>query len=160
MTRQQEILILRLWRGWCAIWPRMYGHQSLEVGERGYDPVFDVIPSQAYADFYREVVRNHDKLKNLNVFEVTDVALNQVKAPETLSRPASADTVPDDADFAPNHIARGNLPLPQVTVELEEIVPEPSAERQAQRQERSKSRNSAQQRANARAQNTNVAKSA
>ena len=157
MTRQQEILILRLWRGWCAIWPRMYGHQSLDVGERGYDPVFDVIPSQAYADFYKEVVRGHEKLNNLNVFEVTDVALNQVKAPETLAKPASSDLVADDADFANQQTSRSNLPLPEVTVELEEIVPEPTTQR---RDSRSQPSPQHRKRGSQRVNGSRVAKSA
>ena len=77
------MLILRLWRDWCRLWPEQYGHRSLEVKPEGYDPVFDVIPSQAYKDFYLEVVHDHPKLKDLNAFEVIDTALNQVRAPET-----------------------------------------------------------------------------
>ena len=83
VTRQQEKTILRLWRDWCKLWPEQYGHESLEVKAQGYDPVFDVVPSQAYKDFYLEVVRDHPTLKQLNVFEVIDTALNQVRAPET-----------------------------------------------------------------------------
>ena len=84
MTRQQEQLILRLWRDWCKLWPEQYGHESLQVNTQGYDPVFDVIPSQAYKDFYVEVVRDHPTLKGLHVFEVMDTALNQSRAPEAL----------------------------------------------------------------------------
>jgi hypothetical protein len=82
VTRQQEQMILRLWRDWCRLWPEQYGHESLQVKVDGYDPVFDVIPSQAYKDFFFEVVRGHPHLKNLNAFEVVDAALNQVRAPE------------------------------------------------------------------------------
>ena len=83
MNRQQERTILRLWRDWCQLWPEQYGHESLRVKAKGYDPVFDVVPSQVYKDFYLEVVRDHPTLKQLNVFEVIDTALNQVGAPET-----------------------------------------------------------------------------
>jgi len=82
VTRQQEQLILRLWREWCEVWPEQYGHASLEVKPEGFDPVFDVIPSQTYRDFYLEVVRDHPELRRLNVFEVVDTALNQIRAPE------------------------------------------------------------------------------
>ncbi len=85
MKRQQEQMILRLWRDWCKLWPEQYGHESLQVNPGGYDPVFDVIPSQAYKDFYLEVVRGHPLLKSLNVFEVVDTALNQTRAPESAS---------------------------------------------------------------------------
>ena len=78
-------MILRLWRDWCKLWPEQYGHESLQVKAGGYDPVFDVIPSQAYKDFYLEVVRGHPQLKSLNVFEVVDTALNQTRAPESSS---------------------------------------------------------------------------
>jgi len=83
VNRQQQNLILRLWRDWCQIWPEQYGHESLHVKPEGYDPVFDVIPSQVYKDFYYEVVRGHPQLKRLNAFEVIDTALNHVQAPET-----------------------------------------------------------------------------
>lgn len=76
-------MILRLWRDWCRLWPEQYGHESLQVKPQGYDPVFDVIPSQAYKDFYFEVVRGHPTLKHVNAFEVIDTALNQIRAPET-----------------------------------------------------------------------------
>lgn len=82
MTRQQEQVILRLWRDWCKLWPEQYGHDSLQVKPEGFDPVFDVIPSQTYKDFYLEVIRGHPTLKHLNVFEVIDTALNQIRAPE------------------------------------------------------------------------------
>ena len=59
MDRQQEITILRLWREWCMVWPKHYGRGSLQVGALGYDPIFDVIPCQAYIDFYHEVTRKH-----------------------------------------------------------------------------------------------------
>ena len=85
MTRQQEQLILRLWREWCKVWPEQYGHASLEVKPEGYNPQFDVIPSQAYKDFYLEVVCDHPSLRHLNVFEVVDTALNQIRAPEAAS---------------------------------------------------------------------------
>lgn len=83
MKRHEEQMILRLWRDWCRLWPEQYGHESLQVKPQGYDPVYDVIPSQTYKDFYLEVVRGHPVLKNINVFEVIDVALNQVRAPES-----------------------------------------------------------------------------
>ncbi len=83
MIRQQEQLVLRLWRDWCRLWPEQYGHESLRVGADGYDPVFDVIPSQTYKDFYFEVVRGHPTLKHINAFEIIDIALNQISAPET-----------------------------------------------------------------------------
>lgn len=83
MTRQQEILILRLWRDWCKVWPEQYGHKSLDVAPSGYDPVFDVIPAQAYKDFYYEVVLGQPELRELNAFEVVDAALNQTRAPES-----------------------------------------------------------------------------
>ncbi len=82
MTRQEEQLIVRLWRDWCRLWPDQYGHESLQVAEGGYDPVFDVIPSQAYKDFYYEVVRGHPRLRHLNAFEIVDAALNQTPSPE------------------------------------------------------------------------------
>jgi hypothetical protein len=78
-------MILRLWRDWCRVWPEQYGHESLQVKPQGYDPVFDVIPCQTYKDFYLEVVRDHPQLKQLNVFEVIDTALNQGQAPESPS---------------------------------------------------------------------------
>lgn len=83
MNRQQQDLILRLWRDWCRVWPRHYGHGSLDVKPEGYDPSFDLIPAQTYKDFYFEVVRGHPMLKHLNAFEIVDVALNQTRAPET-----------------------------------------------------------------------------
>lgn len=83
MKRQQQALILRLWQDWCRVWPEQYGHESLQVKAEGYDPVFDVIPAQAYKDFYVEVVREHPMLRQINPFEVVDAALNQVRAPET-----------------------------------------------------------------------------
>jgi len=83
VTRQQEAIILRLWRDWCRLWPEHYGPVSLQVSPEGYDPVFDVIPSQAYKDFYLEVVCDHPQLKALNAFEVIDTALNQVRTPES-----------------------------------------------------------------------------
>ncbi len=76
-------MILRLWRDWCKLWPEQYGHESLQVKPAGYDPVFDVIPAQAYKDFYLEVVRGHPTLKSLDVFDVIDTALNQTRAPES-----------------------------------------------------------------------------
>jgi hypothetical protein len=90
VTRQQEQLILRLWREWCKVWPEQYGHSSLDVKPEGYDPVFDVIPSQAYKDFYLEVVSGHPALRQLNVFEVVDVALNEIRAPEAAGNAAAA----------------------------------------------------------------------
>ena len=96
MTRQQEQLILRLWREWCKVWPEQYGHSSLEVKPEGYDPVFDVIPSQAYKDFYLEVVSGHPALRHLNVFEVVDIALNQIRAPEAAGRATAASALAGD----------------------------------------------------------------
>ncbi len=99
MKPQQQALILRLWQDWCRVWPEQYGHESLQVKVEGYDPVFDLIPSQAYKDFYVEVIREHPMLDQINVFEVVDAALNQIRAPETTltspqtgqeSRPAEA----------------------------------------------------------------------
>lgn len=83
MNRREERTILRLWKDWCKLWPEQYGHESLQVRAEGYNPVFDVVPSQAYKDFYLEVVRDHPMLKHLNVFEVVDTALNQIRAPES-----------------------------------------------------------------------------
>ena len=83
MNKRQEVIILKLWREWCHTWPEQYGHDSLAVDAGGYDPVFDVIPSQTYIDFYLEVARNHAALQKLNVFEIIDTALNQMRAPET-----------------------------------------------------------------------------
>ena len=93
VNRQEQQLILRLWSDWCRVWPDQYGHESLHVKPGGYDPVFDVIPSQTYKDFYFEVVRSHSKIRHLNIFEVVDAALNQIRAPEmTLRRgPMRAD---------------------------------------------------------------------
>lgn len=82
LTRQEQQVVLRLWKDWCRVWPEQYGHDSLQVSPEGYDPVFDLIPSQAYKDFYFEVVRGHPKLRHLNAFEIIDAALNQVRAPE------------------------------------------------------------------------------
>ncbi len=82
MNKKEEQLILRLWKDWCRLWPEQYGHESLQVKPEGYDPVFDVIPSQTYRDFYMEVVRGHPSLKHLNPFEIVDTALNQIRAPE------------------------------------------------------------------------------
>lgn len=64
------------------MWPEQYGLNSLQVRPGGFDPVFDVIPAQTYKDFYLEVVCGHPALKHLNVFEVVDTALNQIRAPE------------------------------------------------------------------------------
>lgn len=93
MTRQEQEIILRLWREWYRVWPEQCGHGSLQVKPEGYDPVFDLIPSQTYKDFFFEVVRGHPKLRHLNVFEIVDVALNQTQAPETpvVARPASVE---------------------------------------------------------------------
>ena len=87
MQRQQQQLILRLWKEWCRIWPEQYGHESLEVKPEGYDPIFDVVPSQTYKDFYFEVVRGHPHLRGLSAFEVIDAALNQTRAPEMTVQP-------------------------------------------------------------------------
>lgn len=92
MQRQQQQLILRLWKEWCRIWPEQYGHESLEVKPEGYDPIFDVVPSQAYKDFYFEVVRGHPQLRGLSAFEVIDAALNQTRAPEMTVRPKTVAT--------------------------------------------------------------------
>ncbi|MEM7098161.1 MAG: hypothetical protein AAF541_07875 [Pseudomonadota bacterium] len=117
MKRQQEIAIIKLWRQWCRIWPQQYGHSSLGVGE-GYDPVFDVIPARMYIDFYTDVTRRHVGLNELNVFEVVDTALNQTPSPETL---VAEDVLVVDVEKA---LASEDehLPLPVVTVELEEIT--------------------------------------
>ena len=101
MTRQQEAMILRLWRAWCRIWPEQYGHESLQVGAEGYDPVFDVIPGQAYKDFYYEVVLDHPDLKGLNAFEVIDTALNQTRAPESAVRVTHVSLPEQDSDDTP-----------------------------------------------------------
>jgi hypothetical protein len=93
VTRREQEIILRLWREWCRVWPEQYGHGSLQVKLKGYDPVLDLIPAQTYKDFFFEVVRGHPKLRHLNVFEIVDVALNQTQAPETpvFARPASVE---------------------------------------------------------------------
>ena len=114
MKRQEQDLILRLWRDWCRVWPQQYGHESLEVKPDGYDPVFDLVPAQTYKDFYFEVVRGHPKLRHLNAFEVVDVALNQIKAPET-------QTLREQAELPPTDVA---LELPVVEesdVEVDEV---------------------------------------
>jgi len=67
----------------------------LQVKPEGFDPVFDVIPSQTYKDFYLEVIRGHPTLKHLNVFEVIDTALNQIRAPEY----SGVDDLDDFDDF-------------------------------------------------------------
>ncbi len=122
MNRQQEIAILKLWRQWCTIWPRHYGHELVdsesEGRKQGYDPVFDVIPVQMYIDFYHDVTRRHEGLRDLDMFEVVDTALNQTRAPETLI----ADDAPAlDVQTAVNPGDDESLPLPVVTVELEQI---------------------------------------
>ena len=91
-------MILRLWRDWCRFWPEHYGHDSLQVKPQGYDPVFDVIPCQTYRDFYLEVVRGHPQLKQLNVFEVIDTALNQGRAPESATQAPRVAEVELDID--------------------------------------------------------------
>lgn len=118
MNRQQEIAILKLWRQWCSIWPAHYGHEYSVVESDGYDPVFDVIPAQMYIDFYHDVTRRHEYLCELNIFEVVDTALNQTRAPETLTDDALALDVAATMQASDS----GNLPLPVVTVELEEIA--------------------------------------
>ena len=117
VNRQQEIAILKLWRQWCIIWPRHYGHELLDVAADGYDPVFDVIPAQMYIDFYTDVTRRHSGLRDLDVFEVVDTALNQTRAPESLI--ADDVLVVDVADAMQS--SDESLPLPVVTVELEQI---------------------------------------
>ena len=82
MGEKYEQAVLRLWFDWCKLWPEQYGRESLAVNEDGYDPIFDVIPSQAYKDFYYEVIRDHPTLGRLNAFEVVDITLNQIPAPE------------------------------------------------------------------------------
>ena len=101
MQRQQQQLILRLWKEWCRVWPEQYGHESLEVQAEGYDPVFDVIPSQTYKDFYYEVVRGHPQLRNLSAFEVIDAALNQVRTPESTVKPKTVITADDQVPAEP-----------------------------------------------------------
>ena len=98
MQRQQQQLILRLWKEWCRVWPEQYGHESLEVKPEGYDPVFDVVPSQAYKDFYFEVVRGHPNLRGLSAFEVIDAALNQTRAPEMTVKPKMPATPPSSEE--------------------------------------------------------------
>jgi hypothetical protein len=113
VNRQQERTILRLWRDWCKLWPEQYGHESLRVKAQGYDPVFDVVPSQVYKDFYLEVVRGHPTLKKLNVFEVIDTALNQVRAPETAGvDPALAAQAPARVASVELHEAPSPQPRP------------------------------------------------
>jgi hypothetical protein len=82
MGRNYEQAVLWLWFDWCKLWPVQYARDSLAVKANGYHPVFDVIPSQAYKDFYYEVIRDHPTLKGLNAFEVIDITLNQIPAPE------------------------------------------------------------------------------
>ena len=107
-------MILRLWRDWCRLWPEQYGHNSLEVQPAGYDPVFDVIPSQAYKDFYLEVVRGHPKLKSLNVFEVIDTALNQIRAPESsvIAKPSAEGNGAHAPARAADHARVAEVSLP------------------------------------------------
>ena len=118
MIRQQEQLVLRLWRDWCRLWPEQYGHDSLRVGPEGYDPVFDVIPSQTYKDFYFEVVRGHPTLKHINAFEIIDIALNQISAPETAVMKATVERSAADSP-APAHLpVRASDHVRVVEVEL------------------------------------------
>jgi hypothetical protein len=101
LGRHDEETVLRLWFDWCKIWPVQYARNSLAVKEEGYDPVFDLIPSQAYKDFYYEVVRDHPTLKRLNPLEVIDITLNQIPAPErpiVVAEPA-ADAVVEQPEF-------------------------------------------------------------
>lgn len=119
VTRQEQQLVLRLWKDWCRLWPEHFGHESLQVKPEGYDPVFDLIPSQTYKDFYIEVVRGHPKLKHLNAFEVVDAALNQVRAPEmpVVGSPLRAvehDDATESSDDA-EHIESADLPVQETT---------------------------------------------
>ena len=99
--RQEVQLLLRLWKDWCRVWPEQYGHDSLQVNAEGYDPVTDLIPTQAYKDFYFEVVRSHPQLKHLNVFEVVDTVLNPPQ-PIAIKRVNSqVDERPQDAKVVP-----------------------------------------------------------
>ena len=109
MQRQQQQLILRLWKEWCRVWPEQYGHESLEVKPEGYDPVFDLVPSQAYKDFYFEVARGHPVLRGLSAFEIIDAALNQTRAPEMTVKP---------------HVSVEPLISEEVTEEVPEALPE------------------------------------
>jgi hypothetical protein len=122
VTRQQQQLILRLWQDWCRVWPEQYGHESLRVKPEGYDPVFDVVPSQTYKDFYFEVVRGHPKLRFLNAFEVVDTALNQVRAPEmTLKSESAAEPIEREDITVPEAIVQ-HLEPRIVEVELQPIA--------------------------------------
>lgn len=83
VTRQQEQLILRLWKDWCGLWPELSPEKgAVRKGAQVYDPTFDLIPVRFYKKFYMEAAREHPSLKGVSVFEVIDVALNQTKAPE------------------------------------------------------------------------------
>ena len=123
MQRQQQQLILRLWKEWCRVWPEQYGHESLEVKPEGYDPVFDVVPSQAYKDFYFEVVRGHPNLRGLSAFEVIDAALNQTRAPEMTVKPQVPVTprIPQDVPEALPAGAVQHIEPRIVEVELEAL---------------------------------------
>ncbi len=116
MKRQEQDLVLRLWKDWCRVWPEQYGHESLQVKPEGYDPVFDLIPSQAYKDFYYEVVAGHPSLRHLNAFEVIDTTLNQVRAPEM---PPKADETPahEDVDVAAVAEKRGANEVEEVLID-------------------------------------------
>jgi len=56
--------------------------------------VFDLIPSQAYKDFYLEVTSDHPALRHLDMFEVADIALNQSHAPEVVLKAAEQPASP------------------------------------------------------------------
>ncbi len=115
MNRRQETTILRLWRDWCRLWPEQYGHNSLQVTSTGYDPVFDVIPCQAYKDFYHEVIRRHPQLRHLNPFEVIDTALNQVRAPETTEIDDTTEEADENYGYAVElDVVRNQRPEPNL----------------------------------------------
>lgn len=101
------------------MWPEQYGHESLQVKAEGYDPVFDLIPAQAYKDFFVEVIREHPMLDQINVFEVVDAALNQIRAPETtLTRPqGSQECSPIEAAMSGGNRAR----VVEVEVDVVEV---------------------------------------
>lgn len=104
------------------MWPEQYGHESLQVKAEGYDPVFDLIPAQAYKDFYVEVIREHPMLDRINVFEVVDAALNQIRAPETtLTRPqGSQERSPIEAAMGGGNAARV-VEVDRVEVEMPDL---------------------------------------
>ena len=109
---------MRLWREWCVIWPEEYGHESLQVKPQGFDPVFDLIPAQAYIDFYTEITRHHPKLRQVSAFEIMDAALNCGGAPE--HQVAGTEELAEALRNRQQNDEK-SLPLPEVSVELEKI---------------------------------------